>query len=130
MALKDNKEWAPHVHNSEDAAKAEPWLRDLLEYEAFTPVDHVDPAERSHLERLLWIVGLQAYGFGDDSLPIQDIKFGFYADQWVGVSADVTFSDGSTEHFWTEGDSFLLALAKTLERIKKGPSLGALQAQA
>lgn len=76
MALKDNKEWAPHVHNSEDAAKAEPWLRDLLEYEAFTPVDHVDPAERSHLERLLWIVGLQAYGFGDDSLPIQDIKFG------------------------------------------------------
>lgn len=46
------------------------------------------------------------------------------------MSADVTFSDGSTEHFWTEGDSFLLALAKTLERIKKGPSLGALQAQA
>jgi hypothetical protein len=118
MGLKDNKEWAPHVHNPEDASKVEPWLRGLLEYEAFTAIENVDPRENSHLERLLWIIGLQAYGYGDDSLPIKDVKLGFYADQWVGVSADVTFQDGSTEHYWTEGDSFLLALAKTIERIK------------
>ena len=105
--------WAPCVHSKEDAEMAKAWLKKVLESDAFVDKDP-DPTEDSVLERILWILGTESFF-------LRDVSFRFSADQWVCVEAEVTHQDGTMERLRTEGDTFLLALARTLERLKACP---------
>jgi hypothetical protein len=113
MSAESKAEWAPCVHSNEDAEKVKPWLKKVLESDPFVDKD-ADPSEDSVLERILWILSTESF-------CVRDIRFRFGADQWVCVEAEVTREDGTTDCLRTEGDSFLLALAKTLERLKALP---------
>jgi len=110
MSNEAEKQWAPCIHSKEEIENATPWLKKVLETDSLVEKDP-DPTEDSVLERILWILGADAFNF-------RDVRFRFGADQWVCVQAEVTHHDGTTEHLRTDGDTFLLAMAKTLERLK------------
>lgn len=105
--------WAPCVHNVEDAEKVKPWLKKVIEEGGSIVGDDLDPREDSLLETILWIIGLEYTGHGASWL--KDIKFTFSADRSVTVGVNITYQNDDTAWLLTEGDSFLLAMAKTLE---------------
>jgi hypothetical protein len=115
MSGETKREWAPCIHSKEDAKKIKPWPKKVLEADAFVDKEP-DPTDDSVLERILWIIGMDIC-----RKDLKDITFRFGADQWVVVVAELTYLDGTTERLRTEGDSFLLAMAKTLERLKGLP---------
>jgi hypothetical protein len=115
MSDEAKAEWAPCVHSNEDAEKVKPWLKKVLASDAFVDKDP-DPTEDSVLERILWILATESF-------CLRDIRFRFWADQWVAVEAEGTHQDGTIEHLRTEGDTFLLAMAKMLERLRALPKV-------
>ncbi len=115
MSDEGKAKWAPCVHSQEEAAKVKPWLKKVLESDSFENKEP-DPTEDSVLERILWILATESF-------CLKDIRFRFGADQWVCVEAEVTHQDGTTECLRTEGDTFLLAMAKTLEQLKAIPKM-------
>lgn len=117
-AYKGDKQWAPCFHGERSNLDAELYVRDVLR-----AVDPSLGSAKPDLESLLWTFGLAWYAGqldGTVGAEIEDVKFGFYADQWVGVSVEVHRKSGEVERLWTEGDTFTLALAKTFERLKAG----------
>jgi hypothetical protein len=106
------KEWAPCAHTDEEKENARNWLIEVLNADSLGDVEG-DPLgnDFSSLERILWIIGLENWPFS--------MTFSFISDQWVAVLARVKFDDGTEKELWTEGDNFTLAMAKTLERLRK-----------
>jgi hypothetical protein len=111
------REWAPCTQDDAERAEAGAWLRGVLGGVA-EPADRdlVENSEGSALEHLLWLVGLDGYYRG--RWPFTKLRSGFFADQWVGVVAEYALPDGAQGSLWTEGDTFTLALGKTVERLQ------------
>lgn len=109
-AYRGEKQWAPCFHgknSAEEEAKATEYVRSVL------PRAY----RNASLEDVLWCIALGWYD-GEQDEDVEDIKWGFYADQWVGVSVEVHRKNGEVTYLWTEGDSFTLAVAKSVERLK------------
>ena len=95
--------WAPHVHNEEEAARAQQWLRDILDpsSDEFYEGAFDKPGSGGEIERLLWEINNLGAAVSCVS------------DQWVRVDAVGTVK-GERVETHIEGDTFLLALAETL----------------
>jgi len=110
MAIyKGEKAWAPCFHGPDADEKTKEYVKSVLGNDWNACV--------GTLEDLLWLLGLADYE-GQYKDTVEDVKFTFHADQWVGVSCEIHYHDGSVDTLWTEGDSFTATLAKTVERLK------------
>jgi hypothetical protein len=104
-------EWAPCPHTEEEKESARKWLIEVLKTDALHDVEGDPLANDSSLERILWIIGLENWPFS--------MTFRFISDQWIAVLAHLKFADGTEKELWIEGNDFTLAMAKTLERLRK-----------
>lgn len=110
-AYKGEHAWAPCFHKDEDGSQTREYICQVLEKPPASPVGKAD------LETLLWEIGLEWY-YSNQSETIEDLKFSFHADQWVGIAVEIHRKEGEPVYLWTEADSFTLAMAKTIERLK------------
>lgn len=117
-AYKGEKQWAPCFHSKDhgkdETAEAE-YIESVLVSVGWPKAKTDKPYG---LEQLLFAIGFDGWYCG--ALHHADLKFGFYGDQWVGVSVEVAVEGQETVYLWTEADSYALAVAKTIERLKDG----------
>lgn len=115
-AYKGEKQWAPCYHGEGAEEKTVEFVQMVLA-KGDDPENPHYANPKGDLETMLWALGLAWY---DGSIPVE-IKWGFYADQWVGVSVEIISGEGEekvTECLWTVADNFTMAVAKTIERLK------------
>ena len=112
-AYRGDKQWAPCLHGPDSEQQTAEYVRSVLLTEPTTGMD----ASKPDLESMLWQIGLGWYE-GEQADDVVDVKFSFHADQWVGVACEVHRKSGAVDYLWTEGDSFTVTMAKTIERLK------------
>lgn len=113
-AYRGDKAWAPCFHDQTTYdADVDRYVREVLS--KGQPAQYADGIPgRAGIEDMLWALGLAWY-YGETQASL---TWGFYADQWVGVSLEIARPDAETVYLWTEADTFTLAIAKSIERLK------------